>query len=120
MLREVGLFIAPRRSVQFPHALKPARWVFNKGTRGHREAISALAPLSLSYLAEELRYDREYSRYQNTDLPLLRWLCLRLAQAMAQSGFKQEPVVDLWLKIGEGDPLPEARYAVAPYANLEA
>ena len=120
MLREVGLIIASRRSVSLPHALQLARWVFNKGTTGHREAISALAIQGLSYLAEELRYDREPSQDGNTDLPLLRWLCVQLAQAMAQSGFKQEPAVDLWLKIGEGDPLPEARYAVAPYANFEA
>ena len=30
-----------------------------------------------------------------------------------ESGIRDEPAVDLWLKLGEEDPLPEARYAMA-------
>ena len=119
MLREVGLIIASRRSVSLPHALQLASWVFKEGTTNQRNVISALVIQGLSYLAEELRYDREHFLDGTTDLPLLRWLCVQLAQAMAQSGFKQEPAVELWLNIGEEDPLPESRFAVTPFANLE-
>ena len=31
---------------------------------------------------------------------------------MANSGMRNDPAVDLWLRLGEEDPLPEARYAV--------
>ena len=119
MLREVGLIIASRRSVSLPHALHLAKWVFSEGTSGHRNAMSALAMQGLSYLAEELRYDRERAPDETIDLPLLRWLCVQLAQSMAQSGFRDEPAVDLWLKLGKGDPLPEVRNAVVPSAFLE-
>ena len=120
MLREVGLIIGSRRSVSLPHALRLARWVFTEGSPGHRDAMSAFTMQGLSYLAEELKYDRERLQEGNIDLPLLRWLCVQLAQSMAQSGFRDEPAVDLWLKIGEGDPLPEARYAATAYANFGA
>ena len=120
MLREVGLMIASRRSVSLAYALQLAKWVFSEGTQGHRDAMSALTIQGLSYLAEELQYDRDRLQEGNIDLPLLRWLCVQLAQSMVQNGFRDEPAVDLWLKIGEGDPLPEARYAAAAYANFGA
>ena len=116
LLREVGFIIASRRSVPLTHALQLAKWVFDHGTSGYREAMGVLAIHGLSYLAEELRYDRDRGPDDNTDLPLLRWHCAQLAQSMAQSGFTSEPAVDSWLKLGEGDPLPEVRYTVAPTA----
>ena len=76
--------------------------------------LNDLAVHGLRFLAEELAYDREHNLDGNVDLPLLRWLCVELAQAMASSGMTDEPAVDLWLRLGEEDPLPEARYAVTP------
>ena len=81
--------------------------------------MSDLVTHGLRYLAEKLKYDREHDLDGNFDLPLLRWLCVQLAQAMAQSGFRDEPV-DLWLKLAEEDPLPEVRYAVTPSTSLDA
>ena len=114
LLREIGFMVASRRSAALPQALQLAEWVFDKGTSEHRETISDLVLQGLSYLAEELRYDRDHDKEGDVDVPLLRWLCARLAQSMAQSGLRDEPAVDLWLKLGEEDPLPEVRYAVSP------
>ena len=108
--------IASRRSVSLAHALQLAKWVFSEGTQGHRDAMSALTIQGLSYLAEELQYDREGDGEGYPDLPLLRWLCVQLALTMAQSGFGDVPTVDYWLSIGKDDPLPEVRYAAAPPA----
>ena len=114
LVHEIGLMIATRRSAALPQALPLATWVFSKGTPEHRQILNDLAVHGLRFLAEELAYDREYNLDGNVDLPLLRWLCVELAQAMASSGMTDEPAVDLWLKLGEEDPLPEARYAVTP------
>ena len=111
LLREVGLKIASRRSVALPQALQLAAWVFNEGTPEQQLTISDLVTQGLNYLAEELRYDRNRGLEENVDLPLLRLLCVRLAQSMLQSGLREEPTVELWLKIGEEDPFPEVRYA---------
>lgn len=117
MLREVGFVIASRRIGALPEALQLAEWVFKEGTADHRDAMSGLTIQGLSYLAEELRYDRERDPEENIDLPLLRWFCVRLAMSMAEGGFRDEPAVDLWLKLGREDPLPEVRYAAMPLAN---
>ena len=117
LLREIGLMIASRRSGSLVHAVQLAKWVFTEGTQGHRDVISALTIEGLSYLAEELSYDRDRDLQENADLPLLRLLCTQLAQLMAQYGFKDELAVSRWLEMGLCDPLPEVRYAVAPIAN---
>ena len=114
LLREVGFTIASRRSVALPQALQIAEWVFKEGTSEQRLTISVLVTQGLNYLAEELRYDRNRVLEESSDLPLLRLLCVRLAQSMLQSGLREEPAVELWLKIGSEDPFPEVRYAAAP------
>ena len=112
MLREVGFIMASRRSVSLPQALHLAEWVFNEGTSSQQNIVGALALQGLGYLAEELRYERDHD--QNIDVPLLRWLCVRLAQSMVQSGLRDEQAVEIWLKIAKEDPLPEVRHAVTP------
>ncbi len=119
LLREIGLMISSRRSVALPQALQLARWVFDEGTSAHRERMLPLVLQGLSYLAEELKYDRERDPEGIADMPLLRWLCVQLAQSMAKGGFRDEPAVELWLNLGKGDPLPEIRYAVPPSAFPE-
>ena len=117
LVREIGLMIATRRNVALPQALPLATWIFSQGTPEHRQFMNDLAAHGLRYLAEELAYDREHDLDGNVDLPLLRWRCVELAQAMAESGMRDEPAVNLWLRIGEEDPLPEARYAVTPLGD---
>ena len=112
LLREVGFTIACRRRVALPKALQLATWVFREGTSENQQTIVSLVTQGLSYLAEGLRYDHEQGLGEGDDQPLLRLLCVQLAQSMAQSGLMNEPTVELWLKIGAEDPLPETRYAV--------
>lgn len=110
VLRDVGLIVASRRSASLPQALQLAIWVFKEGALDHREAMRDLVTLGLIVLAEELKYDHDSDSENRSDLPLLRLLSVQLAQAMADSGFKAEPPVALWLEIGKNDPLPEVRY----------
>ncbi len=119
MLSEIGLIIASRRKVSLPHALQVAEWVFSHGTSEHRNVISTLALQGLTYLAEELRYDRAHGADENTDLPLLRWRCAQLAQSMAESGLRDEPAVYLWITLAKQDPLPEVRFAAGSSAHPE-
>ena len=112
LVREIGLMIATRRSVALSQALSLATWVFSNGAPEHQQIMIDLAIHGLRYLAEELTYDREHVLEGNIDLPLLRWRCVELAQAVAESGIRDDPTVSLWLRLGEEDPLPEARFAV--------
>ena len=118
LLREVGYMIASRRSVALPRALQLAKWAYDEGTPAHREAMSDLVLQGLSYLAEELKYEHEGHQQEDSELPLLRLLCAQLVHSIAQSDFRDEPVVALWLELAQGDPLPEVRYAVEPTAVL--
>ena len=59
LVREIGIAIASRRSPVMTDALEAARWIFANGNQIHKNAIQHLAQDGLSYLAEELRYDRE-------------------------------------------------------------
>ncbi len=111
LLREVGLMIAVRKTVQLPQALQFATWVFKEGAPGHQQAIGDMVTLGLRLLADDLKYDLESDPKESPNLPLLRFLCVQLAKAMAQSGFEDDPTVDRWLKLSEEDPLPEVRYA---------
>ena len=106
--------IASRRSVSLSQALELAKWVFDEGTPSQQEPLRALTIQGLSYLGEELRYDRVRGQDDDADLPLLRLRCAQLAVSIAQRGFRDEPAVDLWLRISKEDPLPEVRFAVAP------
>ncbi len=118
LLREVGYMVASRRIPALPEALQLSKWVFDRGTPSQREIITSPALHGLNYLAKELKYDREHDEDYDLDLPLLRWRCAQLAQSMAQHGFKDEPTIDRWLKLGEVDPLPEVRYAVTTPTSL--
>ena len=116
LLREVGLIISSRRRAALSPALQLAKWVFDEGTPAHRDTMSDLVLQGLSYLAEELKYENERQEQEDDDLPRLRWRCAELVQSLAQSGFREEPVVAIWLELAQGDPLPEVRYAVTPSA----
>ena len=104
ILHEVGLIIASRRKASLANALQLAIWVFNEGTPAHQDAIGTLAVTGLTYLAEELRYDREREHDEEDDLPFLRWSCVQLAQSMARSNFAHAPAVAHWLSLGKGGP----------------
>ena len=83
--------------------LQTARWVFDEGNNAQKEAMRDLALQGLSYLTEELRYDRE-DHGPDDDVPLLRWRSAQLALSMAEAGSKNAPAVSRWLEIAENDP----------------
>ena len=71
----------------------------------------------------ELSYDRDHD--VDTEVPVLRLLCARLAATMAVNSMADVQVVTLWLKTAQEDPLPEVRHAVpntfpTPAASQEA
>ena len=90
--------------------LEVAQWIFQEGQDSHKEAIRQLVEDGLSYLAQELRYDREH---ENPDrVPRKRLYCVRLAVEMAKDGLDASPAVARWLDMAKEDPLPEVRAAI--------
>ena len=117
LVREIGVIIATRRKATLEEALRVAKWVFDYRSNAPRECIAESTLYGLSYLAEEISYDRAYNQGLDIDIdavPRLRWHCAQLVSSMEQHGYKDHPVVKRWLKIIEDDPLPEVRYARNP------
>ncbi len=112
LLREVGLIIADRRASALPQALQLGTWVFEKGTTNAQSILKPLVLHGLAYLAEQLSYERSGAPGDDIDVPLLRFLCARLAGSMAARDLAHEPAVATWLDLASEDPLPEVRYAV--------
>lgn len=108
--------IATRRNRVLNRALQVARWIFSSGRGDQKEIIAQLVLQGLRYLGEELRYDRDHS--DEAEIPLLRWGCAHLAQAMVLSGYQADPIVMHWVQLALEDPLPEVRLAYAPVSAL--
>ena len=122
LVREISVIIAARRKASLEEALEVAKWVFDYGSNARRESIAELTLQGLGYLAEELRYDRFHTQDGGIDIdavPRLRWLCAQLVASMEQHGYKDDPVIEHWLKIIEEDPLPEVRYARNPVSTRQ-
>ena len=111
LIREVGLVIASRRGVALPQALQSAAWIFDNGPAEARTDLEQLVLQGLTYLEQELQYERHRAPEGDIDVPWLRSLCARLAQSMADRGLAQEPAVASWLELARQDPLPEVRRA---------
>lgn len=112
LIREIGIIIASRRSNGLLYALRTAVWIFNHGQLVHKTLIAPWVLDGLSYLKEELRYDREDIEDKDMHLlPLLRWGAAHLALAMNRSGYSDEMIVQEWAALVINDPLPEVRYA---------
>ena len=111
LVREIGIAIASRRNTVIVAAMQLAAWIFENGRDADKDAIKSLASDGLSYLAQELRYDREH---ENPDeIPTKRLYCVELAVAMSNSGMNDDPAVARWLEVAQEDPLPEVREAMA-------
>jgi hypothetical protein len=111
LVREVGIAIASRRSTVIVPALQVAKWIFHEGQASHKESIRQLVEDGLTYLAQELRYDR---KHENPDeVPRKRLYCVELAAEMARDSLNESPPVTRWLEMAREDPLPEVREAVA-------
>ena len=111
LIRGVGMAIASRRNTVIVPALQVAKWIFENGTDAQKESIRQLTEDGLSYLAQELRYDREQETPD--EVPRKRLYCAELAAEMAKAGLGQTPAVAQWIDIARQDPLPEVRHAIA-------
>ena len=109
LIREIGIAIATRRQPVLPGALLAAQWIFESGTQTERDSISGMVQDGLTYLATELRYDRDHEDLK--DIPLLRLFTTQLVVAMNNAGLDQHSAVDAWLQMAKEDPLPEIRRA---------
>ena len=110
LVREVSIAIASRRSTVIVPALQVAKWIFHEGQASHKESIRELVEDGLTYLVQELRYDR---KHENPDeVPRKRLYCVKLAAEMARDGQNESPGVISWLDAATEDPLPEVREAV--------
>ena len=109
LIREIGIIISNRRKNVLEWALQVAKLVFEEGTQEQKDTICDLVLHGLSYLVKELQYDRIQD--EGDDVPFLRWNCFRLARAMAECGFHDDPTIVRWLESAESDPLPEVRHA---------
>ena len=108
--REVGLIIASRRSTAVPSALEVARLIFDSGIEQETEDLEEFVLQGLSYLSEELGYERNQG--STIDVPLLRLRCAELALSMSRIGSEDNPAVVKWLELAASDPYPEIRHAV--------
>ena len=111
LIRGVGIAIASRRNAVIVPALQVAKWIFENGTDAQKESIRQLTEDGLSYLAQDLRYDREQETPE--EVPRKRLYCAELAAEMAKTGLGQTPAVAQWIDIARQDPLPEVRHAIA-------
>ena len=110
LVREVGIAIASRRSTVVVPALQVAKWIFHEGQSSHKESIQQLVEDGLTYLIEELRYDRKHE--SPDEVPRKRLYCVELAAEMARDGLNESPAVTSWLEAATEDPLPEVRESV--------
>ena len=110
LVREIGIAIASRRRPVLPGALLAAEWIFENGKETGKDSLRGLVLDGLTYLATELRYDRDHENPE--EIPLLRLFSARLALAMSKDELDQHPTVAAWLQMAREDPLPEVRNAV--------
>ena len=110
LVLEIGVIIGSRRKLGLSDALWCATRLFERNAQGQPDTVTRLVLQGLSYLAEELQYDRDHQ--DGDDVPTLRLLCAGLARSMAQHGFDNDATVAKWLAIGGSDPFPEVRNAV--------
>lgn len=110
LVREVGAAIATRRAQVLSIALEFARWIFQSGASYFRELIGRDCNFGLDALFLEARYERLDVTF---DVPSVRAGCVRLALAMASSGYALGPGARDWLRTFRDDPLPEVRNPIA-------
>ena len=110
LIREIGVTIATRRKGILDQSLQIADWIFLEGTPSQKDTIRDFLIQGLSYLLDELRYDRRFDRSSDEiDIPRLRWRCAELAVTLSRTGV-DDPVVTRWREAIGDDPLPEVRY----------
>ena len=115
LISEIGFTIASRRTTVTVGSLMAAEFIFQHGTEKHKETIRGSVAEGLSYLLEELGYDRQ--RDDPNEIPELRLACAKLAMKMSLDQQKPHPSVIAWIEAARQDPLPEVRFAVQDLDN---
>ena len=113
LVREIGVIVATRRRETLGLALQVSKWIFDKGSDIQKQIIQDMTLYGLTYLLEELRYDRKNAG-RNNDLPDLRNYSVQLALTMYENGLRNNDTIDRWLRDAKNDPLPELRNAMDP------
>ena len=110
LIREIGVTIATRRKGMLDQSLQIADWIFLEGTSSQKGTIRDFVVQGLSYLLDELRYDRRVDHSSDEiDIPRLRRRCAKLAVTLSRTGV-DNPAVTRWMDSIGHDPLPEVRY----------
>ena len=110
LTREIGVTIATRRRGMLDQALQIAEWIFSEGRQSQKDAIRMPVIQGLSYLLDELRYDRRFENSgDDVDVPRVRSRCAELTVTLSRVGV-EDPVVTRWIEAIRDDPLPEVRY----------
>ena len=111
LVREIGLIISVRRKTGLSQAMSVAKWIFEEGSEQQMTDICELVVQGLSYMIDELSYRKHRDHFDDVDVPLLRWRCAQLANAISiHRSNITEPVISRWIEIAKHDPLPEVRY----------
>ena len=116
LIREVGAIVETRRRVALPSALWLAEWVFVHGAKRDQDLLRVPVKEGMRSLISALRYEDSQDTDDDFDVPLLRWRCVGIARALADSGCGGE-TVSAWLDLAAEDPLPEVRRRVPDVAR---
>ena len=112
LIRELGAIVETRRTVALPSALRIVEWVFDNGQKRHQTLLRVPVTEGLASLLPSLRYEDPEQESSQFDVPLLRWLCVGIARALAKAGFRDDPVL-AWIEQGREDHLPEVRRRIS-------
>ena len=112
LVRELGAIVETRRAVALPSALQIVEWVFDKGQKRYQALLRVPVTAGLASLLPSLRYEDTGQEDSQFDVPLLRWRCVGIAQALAKAGFRDDPVL-AWIEQGREDYLPEVRRRIS-------
>ena len=116
LVREVGFVVAAcKKSLMF-QALEVAERIFKDGRDAHKRMLERFLLEGLQEMLGRLKYE-SLSDEDETDVPLLRWGCARLARAMAEEGVESEAIRS-WISEAEEDPMPEVRNVVNQFQNV--
>ncbi len=106
LIRELGAIVAGASTGALADVLYCASQVIELGTPQNSEAMKPLVLRGLSQLSPRLKYGK--NDFKN-DVHVLRLLCTRIANQLADEGLESDETVITWLDIGRNDPFPEVR-----------
>ena len=111
LVREIGIIVAVRRKTGLSQALSVAKWIFDEGSEQQITVIRKSVVQGLSFMIDELKYEKQSDHFDDDEVPLLRWRCAQLANAISRHKTQEdESVINRWIETAKHDPLPEVRH----------